>query len=75
MVSATLQLVQNSESDAYCMKMLKSIENTDENGEKSIRSLISYYKNKSVYSNWEEFETLFLKVNADFYDKLNLFPR
>ena len=71
MVSATLQLVQNSESDAYCMKMLKSIENTDENGEKSIRSLISYYKNKSVYSNWEEFETLFLKVNADFYDKLN----
>ncbi|MDD3039139.1 tetratricopeptide repeat protein [Bacteroides sp.] len=71
MVSATLQLVQNSESDAYCMKMLKSIENTDEEGEKNIRTLISYYKNKSVYSNWEEFETLFLKVNSDFYDKLN----
>lgn len=72
MTSATLQLVQNSESDAYCMKMLKSIENnTNEEGEKNIRTLISYYKNKSVYSNWEEFETLFLKVNSDFYDKLN----
>lgn len=72
MASATLQMVQNSESDAYCMKMLKSIENnTNEEGEKNIRTLISYYKNKSVYTNWDEFETLFLKVNSDFYDKLN----
>lgn len=72
MASATLQLLQNAESDAYCMKILKSIENeTNEEGEKNIRTLISYYKNKSVYSNWEEFETLFLKVNSGFYDKLN----
>lgn len=72
MTSATLQLVQSSESDAYCMKILKSIENnTNEEGEKNIRTLISYYKNKSVYSNWDEFETLFLKVNSGFYDKLN----
>lgn len=74
--SATLKLIQNSESDAHCVKMLEEIKNnaTGE-GENSIRSLISYYKNKSVYSNWEEFETLFIKVNGSFFDKLNeLFP-
>ncbi|MEG1916205.1 MAG: tetratricopeptide repeat protein [Muribaculaceae bacterium] len=72
MVSATLKMVQKSESDAYSIKVLKEIEqNTNKEGEDSIRSLISYYKNKSAYTNWEEFELLFLKVNNDFYDKLN----
>lgn len=72
MMSATLKMVQTSESDAYSIKMLKEIEqNTNKEGEDNIRSLINYYKNKSAYSNWEEFEVLFLKVNTDFYDKLN----
>lgn len=72
MATATLKLMQNSESDAYSMKALKQIErNANEEGKENVRSLIGYYKNKSVYANWEEFEVLFLQVNADFYDKLN----
>lgn len=72
MTFATLKLMQNSESDAYSMKMLQKIENsTNEEGKENVRSLIGYYKNKSTYSNWEEFEMLFLQVNSDFYDKLN----
>lgn len=72
MTSATLKLIQNSESDSYCIKMLESIAKTsNEERENNIRSLIGYYKNKSACTNWEEFETLFLAVNADFYDKLN----
>lgn len=72
MASAALKLIQNSESDAYSMKVLKKIESsTNEEGKENVRSLIGYYKNKSVYSNWEEFEILFLQVNSDFYDKLN----
>lgn len=72
LTSAALRLVQNSERDDYCIKMLKSI-NTDlrEEREQQIRALISYYKNQSVFSNWDEIELLFLKVNTDFYDKLN----
>ncbi len=70
--SAALKLVQSSESDAYCIKMLESIDtNTLENNDKEVRSLLNFYKNKSTYSNWEEFETLFLKVNKAFYDNLN----
>lgn len=72
MASATLKLIQSSESDAYCVKMLENIKtNTTDEGEKDASSLINYYKSKSVYSNWEEFETLFIKVNGTFYDKLN----
>lgn len=71
-IKAALKLIQNSESDAYSMKVLKKIESsTNEEGKENVRSLIGYYKNKSVYSNWEEFEILFLQVNSDFYDKLN----
>ena len=43
----------------------------DEEKHKRIRSLINYYKSKSTYANWREFETLFLEVNTSFYDKLN----
>lgn len=72
LTSATLKLMQNSESDDHCMQVLKKIESAPrEEWLKDLRSLISYYKNKSVYFNWQEFETLFLKVNTDFYDKLN----
>lgn len=72
MTAATLKLIQNSESDNYCIKMLENITKEDEEErKKNIRSLISYYKNKTAGSNWQEFETLFMEVNADFYDKLN----
>lgn len=72
MTSATLKLIQNAESDNYCIKMLENIEKgDDEEKHKDIRSLINYYKSKSTYANWEEFETLFLEVNVGFYDKLN----
>lgn len=72
MTSATLKLMQNAESDSYCIKMLENIAKaTPEEREKEIHTLICYYKNKSAYSNWKEFETLFLEVNANFYDKLN----
>ncbi|MDD2951834.1 MAG: tetratricopeptide repeat protein [Parabacteroides sp.] len=70
--SATLKLVQNAQSDAYCIKALEKIEdNTKESKEQDIHSLINHYKNKSGHTNWQEFETLFLKVNSDFYEKLN----
>lgn len=72
MTSATLKLIQNAESDNYCIGMLENMEKVnDEEKHKSIRSLINYYKSKSTYANWEEFETLFLEVNTGFYDKLN----
>ena len=72
MVSSSLRLIQNSESDTHCVKILESIEkNTNETDKGNIRSLISHYKNKSLHTNWQEFETLFLKVNPDFYNKLN----
>lgn len=72
MATATLKLIQNSESDGHCMRILKNIKNKmNEEGEKDVHSLINYYQNKSLYTNWEEFETLFLKVNSNFYEKLN----
>lgn len=72
LTAATLKLIQNSESDNYCIKMLESIAKEDNEERKNdIRSLCNYYKNKTTYSNWQEFETLFLEVNADFYEKLN----
>ena len=72
MTSATLKLIQNAECDSYCIKMLENLEKgDDEEKHKRIRSLINYYKSKSTYANWREFETLFLEVNTSFYDKLN----
>ena len=72
MTSATLKLIQNAECDNYCIKMLENLEKgDDEEKHKRIRSLINYYKSKSTYANWREFETLFLEVNTSFYDKLN----
>ncbi|MEQ3234828.1 tetratricopeptide repeat protein [Bacteroides cellulosilyticus] len=69
--SATLKLMQHSESDLYCMKLLENIKNDNNETVENIQSLINHYKSKSLNSNWEEFETLFLKVNSDFYTKLN----
>lgn len=72
MTAATLKLVQNSERDAYCVKMLENIKTkSQEESQSDIRSLIADYKLKSCNSNWEEFEVLFEKVNSSFYDKLN----
>lgn len=71
MAAAKLKLIQNAERDAYSVKMLESIKkNTVEEGQNDIRSLISEYKLKSYNSNWEEFEILFEKVNASFYERL-----
>lgn len=76
MTAATLKLIQNSERDANCLKTLENLKkNTAEDGQSEIRKLMSEYKLKSYNSNWEEFEILFEKVNASFYEKLNeLFP-
>lgn len=72
MTAATLKLIQNSERDAYSIRMLENIQtNTTEEGLKEIRSLIADYKFKSNNSNWDEFEILFEKVNSSFYRKLN----
>ena len=72
MTAATLKLVQNSERDSRSIKMLEDIEkNTNEEGKKSVRSLIADYKLQSYNSNWNEFELLFEKVHHSFHDKLN----
>ena len=72
MAAATLKLIQNSERDAYSIKMLENIKkNTIEDGQTDVRTLISEYKLKSYNSNWDEFEILFEKVNASFYETLN----
>lgn len=72
MTAATLKLVQNSERDTYCIKMLENIKSkTQEEGQSDIRSLIADYKLQSCNSNWEEFEILFEKVNTSFYKNLN----
>lgn len=69
---ATLKLVQNSGREANSVKLLENIKkNTFEEGQEEIRSLIADYKLKSYGSNWEEFEIMFKKVNASFYEKLN----
>lgn len=76
MAVAKLKLVQNTERDAHHVKILEDIEKkTDSEDLKSIRSLINNYKSQVVNSNWEEFETLFAKINTSFLDKLNkLYP-
>lgn len=73
---AKLKLLQNSERDAHNVKILEDIGKKAAGEEdKALRSLISDYKTQSVHSNWEEFETLFTKVNTKFLDKLNaLYP-
>lgn len=72
MAAATLKLMENSERDAYSIKMLENIKkNTTSEGQSDVRSLISEYKLKSHNSNWNEFEILFQKVNSSFYEKLH----
>lgn len=70
--AATLKLVQHSEQDAQRIKALETIkQNTTEKGQNDIRSLITDYKFQAKDSSWEEFEILFQKVEASFYEKLN----
>ncbi len=75
---AKLKLVQNSERDAKTVQMLENIgqnvqnsHDAQDDGMNNIKSLISDYKFKANHSNWEEFETLFVKVNSSFWEKLN----
>lgn len=76
MAVAKLKLVQGAERDMQHVKMLEDIEKTTAGEEqKSVRTLISTYKSQTIHSNWEEFETLFTKINTSFLDKLNeLYP-
>ncbi len=71
-----LKLIQNSERNIHTVKKLVDIEkNTAREEQKNVRSLINDYKLQTSYSNWEEFETLFTKVNSSFVHRLNeLFP-
>lgn len=72
MAVAQLKLVQNSERDAHAIKMLEDIGKSTVGVEhKNLSSLINDYKFQSNHSNWEEFETLFTKVNTPFWEKLN----
>ena len=76
MAMAKLKLVQNSERDSKTVEMLESIgqnaKSDQDSGElTTIKSLISDYKFKANHSNWEEFETLFVKVNSSFWENLN----
>lgn len=72
MAVAKLKLVQNAERDTYAVKMLEDIGKCTVGAEqKNLNSLINNYKLQSHHSNWEEFETLFTKVNTSFWDKLN----
>lgn len=72
MAVATLKLVQNSERDTQTVRMLEDIDkDTVGAGHINLNSLINHYKHQFNNSNWEEFETLFTKVNSSFWDKLN----
>lgn len=71
MAVAKLKLVQNSERDAHTIKMLEEIGKNTIGEQRNISSLINDYKLQTNHSNWEEFETLFTKVNTSFWDKLN----
>lgn len=67
-----LKLIQNNERHTQSIKKLESLKenaNIDINNE--IRSLINNYKSESTNFNWEEFETLFMKVDNNFKEKLN----
>ena len=69
---AKLKLVQSLERDAYNVKKLEHIEKgTVGEDQKNLRSLINNYKLQPRHSNWEEFETLFIKINTSFWNKLN----
>lgn len=76
MAVAQLKLVQNAERDVHAVKMLEDIGQSVGGAEnQNLHSLINDYKFQSNHSNWEEFETLFTKVNTSFWDKLNeLYP-
>lgn len=76
MAVAKLKLVQNAERDMYAIKMLEDIGQCAVGAEhKNLNSLINTYKLQSHHSNWEEFETLFTKVNTSFWNNLNeLYP-
>lgn len=72
MTSATLKLVQTAERDIRSIKMLESIEvKINSEVRDDIKSLIFDYKSQAYKSNWEEFEILFQKIHASFYEKLN----
>ncbi|MEG1673311.1 MAG: tetratricopeptide repeat protein [Alistipes sp.] len=72
MAVAKLQLVQNAERDLHNVKMLENIgKNTLGDEHQHLCSLINDYKSQAHHSNWEEFETLFTKINASFWVKLN----
>lgn len=72
MAVAKLKLVQNSERDAQAIKTLEDIGQSVVGADhKNLNSLINKYKFQSNHSNWEEFETLFTKVNTSFWEKLN----
>lgn len=72
MAVAKLKLIQNSERDLHNVKMLEDIgKSTVGDGQKNLSSLISNYKIQTNHSNWEEFETLFTKINTSFWDKLS----
>ena len=71
MAVARLKLIQSSERSAHHIQMLEDIrESAPDGGDAVIRQLISDYKLQANHSNWEEFETLFTKVNATFWEKL-----
>lgn len=71
MAVAKLKLIQNSEREAHHVRMLEDIQERATGSEVTLGSLISNYKLQANQSNWEEFETLFTKVNASFWGKLN----
>lgn len=73
---AQLKLVQNAERDTLTVKVLEDIEKTVEGEQRQIlKNLIGNYKQEAFFSNWQEFETLFTKTNAAFWERLNqLYP-
>ncbi len=72
MAAAALKLVQNAERDARNIEALEDIAILSSNEAKTfINLMISQYKSPLYDSNWEEFETLFMKVHHSFHDKMN----
>lgn len=71
-----LKLLQNNERDAYHIKLLQDIEqHSGSSGQKSLDLLLNSYKLNETTSNWDEFETMFTKVNTSFWNRLNeLYP-
>lgn len=68
----TLRIIQNNELNDRLFNELNQINpHCNEKGKKTIRRIISTFKNDSKNINWQEFDLLFEQIHRNFYENLN----